>query len=129
MHVMRQVWSVSYGFPEAWTCYIQDELCEEGVGAPHGYDPSVYLKRANTQLAKLAALGVSRSKHVCKKSRAKLTTNYDVWGECSASTARAVSKVLCAIYSRMYEIFGKSGKWHLCHRRGGFNFCLRAIYI
>eukprot|EP00904_Undaria_pinnatifida_P000763 jgi/Undpi1/10688/HiC_scaffold_29.g13136.m1 len=50
------VWSVSYGFPEEWQCYVDEHLCLGGV---HGYNPSVYLHRANVELAKLAALGVS----------------------------------------------------------------------
>lgn len=55
------MWSVSYGFPEEWTCYIpdvSDGLCDGGSG-PHGYDPSLYLNKANAELAKLAAMGVS----------------------------------------------------------------------
>lgn len=54
-----QVWSISYGFPEAWTCYAEPGICDNEAGAPHGYDPSVYLHRANNELKKLAALGVS----------------------------------------------------------------------
>ncbi|CAM9420408.1 unnamed protein product [Ectocarpus sp. 4 AP-2014] len=53
------VWSISYGFPEAWTCYAEPGICDNEAGAPHGYDPSVYLHRANNELKKLAALGVS----------------------------------------------------------------------
>lgn len=54
-----QVWSISYGFPEAWTCYAEPGVCDNETGAPHGYDPSVYLHRANNELKKLVALGVS----------------------------------------------------------------------
>lgn len=48
---------MSYGFPEEWQCFVMEDLCE-GARGPHGYDPSVYLDRANVELAKLAALGV-----------------------------------------------------------------------
>ncbi|CAN0171587.1 unnamed protein product [Scytosiphon promiscuus] len=48
------VWSISYGFPEAWTCDVQDGLCDQ-----YGYDPSVYLKNTNVELASLASQGVT----------------------------------------------------------------------
>lgn len=54
LHHHRQVWSISYGFPEAWTCSLQDGICDQ-----YGYDPAVYLKRTNTVLTSLAAQGVS----------------------------------------------------------------------
>ena len=54
------MWSVGYSAPEAWVCYVEDEFCDsETAGAPHGYDPTVYLKTANVELMKLALLGVS----------------------------------------------------------------------
>ncbi|CAN0342989.1 unnamed protein product, partial [Ascophyllum nodosum] len=57
------VWSISYGFPEEWQCYVSDRVCQDvdgiGIVAPRGYDPIVYMKRSNTELAKLAAMGVS----------------------------------------------------------------------
>lgn len=49
---------MSYGFPEEWQCYVAKYMCDE-EGGPHGYDPVVYLTRANVELAKLALLGVS----------------------------------------------------------------------
>lgn len=57
------MWSVSAAAPEAWICDIQSEFCDddkylETAGA-HGYDPSLYLHRANVELMKLALLGVS----------------------------------------------------------------------
>lgn len=61
-YLCRKVWSISYSAPEAWTCYVQDEFCDDkykGMAGPHGYDPSLYLHRANVELMKLVLLGVS----------------------------------------------------------------------
>ena len=53
------MWSISYSLPEAWTCYANREACDfkEAAGL-HGYDPYIYLRRANVMLSKLALLGV-----------------------------------------------------------------------
>ncbi|CAM9405627.1 unnamed protein product [Choristocarpus tenellus] len=56
MKTNKKVWSVSYGLPEKWQCYAGMGPCE---GVIHGYDPEIYLQRANVELAKLAALGVT----------------------------------------------------------------------
>lgn len=50
------VWSISYGFPEDWQCLLSDDICGPAGSVT---DPSEYLMRTNTELARLAAMGVT----------------------------------------------------------------------
>ncbi|KAG5188038.1 peptidase S8/S53 domain-containing protein [Tribonema minus] len=51
------VWSISYGWPELIQCIdVNDGLCASPVT---GYEPSMYLRRTDTELQKLAAMGVT----------------------------------------------------------------------